>query len=1241
MATKRLAFASILIGLFMALSLMPGLAFAAGENSDTLGEELQIQPQTTNGAASQANQANGDASLQANQTSGGETLQTTQTTGGETLQSTQTNGDETLQSTQTNGDATLQTTQTNGGKTSQTNQTTGGETLQSTQTNGDATLQTTQTNDGKTSQTNQTTGSEALQTTQTTGGDTTQLAPASNGEPSQSIQAGGNDALQPAQANGDEIAPATEPKPSQAIQASHMSVFTTDTSKNLNAKVIEGKGALSYAVKSGGDCVSVDSNGALTFRKAGTAIITVTAAETGTHAQTSVDVPIKIYDHFDYTFTVGNTIECVDYYGYYPINKVEIKLKNGNTVVGSATINSPKKGSSATISATGFANKIEMTAEIQQRKNTRSASEILNLNGGGRFEIEMNSRGTIVMCDYGITLPEPDFTAPVAKPNLTATGNNQLLIYPGSVLSGGQHMEYTFGTADAPNNNGWTDNYGFMRAKDPGDYYVWWKTASRDRRSLMYFSGGRLDTAPQCVKVTIGKGSINPTVSIDGWTYGEAPKTPTVSGNTGNGAVTFEYKVKDSADSTYTTTAPKDAGAYTVRAKIADSTTHFGGSATKDFTITKATLPPQNVRVVGAMGSNDAAQAWVGNFTQSLKGMVPTDAGTVNYTVGTPKYKDDSTEAPNEFQFTSGVGSDGEFNATLTIGAGATTIPDRAQEITVPVTITFDKNYEELIINVVVVPKAKTKVNVTLSAPPASVTYGNDDFTLTATVDDVGAKASDWYWYSSDPNVLEVANTGSNEMSIKVLKPGTAMILAWYEPNGGITIGAAITNPITVNKASIDARVSIEGWTYGEAAKTPSVSENPGDGTVSYEYKVKDADDSTYTTTAPKLAGEYTVRATVPETTYYKGATPTVNFTIAKKNITAYVTAPDKTYDGTTDTTVSATVKSSDLVYGDLDDAALVDEKGNVTVSGLVGSFADANVGEGKTIILNYDNVVSPVANAECYEVTIAVMPTASIKKRSIYVGADNKSSRRGEPLAELTYGVYGPNGLVEGDTLESLGVTVSTTATSNSDLGEYPITLSGGTANPNYEVTFGEDATYTIEREKPVYRPTEGNGSSWDEDDKDGLTITFKRSVNDSETFKHFAGIRVDDVDVPESEYDAVPGSVVITLHNSFLVTLAPGKHTITALFDDGDPADAVFTVEDTPEPAAKGAPADAVFTVEDTPEPAAKGAPAAAARAIGSNATLAKTGDSLPATAAAAALALAALAAAAAVYARRRQVR
>ena len=39
--------------------------------------------------------------------------------------------------------------------------------------------------------------------------------------------------------------------------------------------------------------------------------------------------------------------------------------------------------------------------------------------------------------------------------------------------------------------------------------------------------------------------AITPSVSIDGWTYGEAGNNPSVTGNTGNGAVTIDYKVKD------------------------------------------------------------------------------------------------------------------------------------------------------------------------------------------------------------------------------------------------------------------------------------------------------------------------------------------------------------------------------------------------------------------------------------------------------------------------------------------------------------------------------------------------------------------------------------------------------------------------------------------------------------------------------------------------------------------------
>ena len=90
--------------------------------------------------------------------------------------------------------------------------------------------------------------------------------------------------------------------------------------------------------------------------------------------------------------------------------------------------------------------------------------------------------------------------------------------------------------------------------------------------------------------------------------------------------------------------------------------------------------------------------------------------------------------------------------------------------------------------------------------------------------------------------------------------------------------GAALTESITVNKAEFTPTVTIVGWTYGaynEQANAPSVSDIPEGASkenqesselkVTYEYKAKDAADSTYTATVPTLAGTYTVRATVPE----------------------------------------------------------------------------------------------------------------------------------------------------------------------------------------------------------------------------------------------------------------------------------------------------------------------------------------------------------------------------------------
>ena len=53
----------------------------------------------------------------------------------------------------------------------------------------------------------------------------------------------------------------------------------------------------------------------------------------------------------------------------------------------------------------------------------------------------------------------------------------------------------------------------------------------------------------------------------------------------GNGELTIEYKLEGESDSTYTTTAPTDAGEYIVRASVAGTAEWYGISNTKSFTI--------------------------------------------------------------------------------------------------------------------------------------------------------------------------------------------------------------------------------------------------------------------------------------------------------------------------------------------------------------------------------------------------------------------------------------------------------------------------------------------------------------------------------------------------------------------------------------------------------------------------------------------------------------------------------
>jgi hypothetical protein len=101
---------------------------------------------------------------------------------------------------------------------------------------------------------------------------------------------------------------------------------------------------------------------------------------------------------------------------------------------------------------------------------------------------------------------------------------------------------------------------------------------------------GNYEGSEATANFEILKADLTPTVTLEGWTYGETAKEPTVTGNDGNGEVTYTYKQKDANDTEYAPGAPTNAGDYTVMATIAETQNYNGATATADFTISQAVL---------------------------------------------------------------------------------------------------------------------------------------------------------------------------------------------------------------------------------------------------------------------------------------------------------------------------------------------------------------------------------------------------------------------------------------------------------------------------------------------------------------------------------------------------------------------------------------------------------------------------------------------------------------------------
>ena len=419
------------------------------------------------------------------------------------------------------------------------------------------------------------------------------------------------------------------------------------------------------------------------------------------------------------------------------------------------------------------------------------------------------------------------------------------------------------------------------------------------------------------VLVNAGSGIIGGTLQykLDGGSYNaELPKA------TNAGSYTVYYKVKgnntthsDSSEQSFTVTiAPKTVTAavsveptsYTYTGKAIEPTTVTVKDGTtvipaSEYTVTygnntnagKATVTVEDQDggnyVVSGTATFTITKAELSGVTVSLKGWTygdtaktPTVSGNLGGGNVTYQYK-----ADNASTYTS-------------------TVPTNAGTYTVKATVAESANYKAATAtgSFTIAPKTVTNAAVTLSQ--TSYAYTGRAFQPSVTVKDGTTVIP-----ASEYTVAYTEN----------INVGTATVTVSDRAGGNYVVSGTAT--FTITKAALSGvSVSLGGWTYGDTAKTPTVSGNLGNANVTYQYKAADAADETYTNVVPTNAGTYTVKATVAESANYAAATATRNFTIVPKAISKAIVENigEQEFTGRT-ITPTVTVKDGTVVLTDAD----------------------------------------------------------------------------------------------------------------------------------------------------------------------------------------------------------------------------------------------------------------------------------------------------------------------------------
>ena len=572
------------------------------------------------------------------------------------------------------------------------------------------------------------------------------------------------------------------------------------------------------------------------------------------------------------------------------------------------------------------------------------------------------------------------------------------------------------------------------------------------------------------IAFTITRANITPAVSIANWTYLGNASTPTVSGNTGNGTVTYQYKVKGAADSTYTATVPTKAGDYTIKATVAQTANYNGASATADFKIN-----PKNISDVTIDAIAD--QTYTGNAITPK-----------------PTVKDGTTP------LVSGTDFSYSYSNNTNVGTATVKVVGKGNY-----TGTVSKNFTIILKDLsITVSITGWTVGGTPNAPTVTGNLGNGAVTYQYKVK--GA---------ADSTYSAAVPTAVGNYTVKATVAQTAN----YN-------GATATTDFAISTKVVQA-ITADNVTviYGDSGKKVFGTTN-GNGTISYAVKtgsdVVEVNSTTGALTIKKV-GTATITVTASETATHAAATKDITVTVTPKKITApaadttvytyngneqtYKITPNDAYTVTGNKQTAAnengytvTVSLKDKVNYQWGDGSTDDQTYTFIIKKASVTAPSANnttftyTGKEQTYSLTANDAYTitgnkqTAANETGYTVTVTLKDTTNyqwndgsveaknytfiIKKATITITANDKVAKVGDELPTLGDNDYTVTGLVTGETLKTKP-TVSYDGTPDmSKAGTVRILVSGAVApdGGNYNDIVYNNGTLTIAKDSDEY---------------------------------------------------------------------------------------------------------------------------------------------------------------------------